>query len=86
MKDERYQQIMAEFGMPDSLALLATLKRVVNEVTQEVQERERQQRDELLDALEQIAECDGWIGTNHEHIKRIANEAIAKARGQQSCQ
>lgn len=47
MNDERYKQIMADLGMPDSRSLLAALQQVANEVAQETQaaavamERER---------------------------------------------
>jgi hypothetical protein len=35
MKDERFMQIMADLGMPDSHSLLGALQQVANEVAQE---------------------------------------------------
>lgn len=39
MKDERYKQIMTDFGMPNSASLLSILQQVANEVAQEKYER-----------------------------------------------
>lgn len=41
MTDERYKAILAELGQPYSHRLLAALRQVANEVSQEAQEADR---------------------------------------------
>ena len=40
----------------------------------------KQQRDELMEALVEIRDSNGWIVTEHKYLKLLASEAIAKAR------
>lgn len=42
MKDERYKQIMNDFGMPNSQSLLSVLQQVANESGQECASEERE--------------------------------------------
>jgi len=56
MTDERYKQIMAEIGMPDSHSLLTALKQVANEVAQSERERLRLLIEERALTYEQEAE------------------------------
>lgn len=42
MKDERYKEIMKQFGMPDSQSLLSILKQVANETAQELKKPTRE--------------------------------------------
>ena len=55
MTDERYRQIMADLGMPDSRSLLAALQQVANEVAQETQAAAVAMERERVSELAQLA-------------------------------
>jgi hypothetical protein len=41
MTDEQYKKIMTDLGQPDSITLLAALRQVANETTQELEVKRR---------------------------------------------
>ncbi len=50
MKDERYKEIMAQLGMPNSVSLLIALQQVENEVAQEIKSKEKNKILSIVDS------------------------------------
>ena len=84
MTDDRYKQIMADLGMPNSRSLLQALQKVANEVAQEQQatvrrliaeaverERERLARD--------VAELHMAQTVNHQEFPRAWHDGVDAA-------
>lgn len=74
MTDDRYKQIMADLGQPNSRSLLQALQQVANEVAQEQQATLRATLDEaptvaLTDsATVELAWLEGWLQFANEWV------------------
>lgn len=63
MTDERYKQIMADLGMPNSHSLLAALKQVANEVALEMLHKGDDEwlQEARMQERERCAKVAAWI-------------------------